>query len=109
MWRDLSWHETVGHARDWLALSMLNDETQDAIEKFLERAGAVDSADGRRGPHSRDGGVLTITLTGRRSYNAFNRALHDALHDGAGRGRDPAVRACRRHRRGQVGSAPART
>ena len=36
-WRDVSWHETVGHARDWLALSMLNDETRDAIQKFLER------------------------------------------------------------------------
>jgi naphthoate synthase len=36
-WRDISWHETVGHARDWLALSMLNDETQDAIRAFLER------------------------------------------------------------------------
>jgi enoyl-CoA hydratase/carnithine racemase len=36
-WRDVSWHETVGHARDWLALSMLNDESQDAIRKFLER------------------------------------------------------------------------
>ena len=22
-WRDVSWHETVGHARDWLAMSML--------------------------------------------------------------------------------------
>jgi enoyl-CoA hydratase/carnithine racemase len=36
-WRDLSWHETVGHARDWLSLSMLNDEAKDAIERFLER------------------------------------------------------------------------
>jgi enoyl-CoA hydratase/carnithine racemase len=36
-WRDVSWHETVGHAREWLALSMLNDEAQDAIERFLER------------------------------------------------------------------------
>ncbi len=36
-WRDISWHETVGHARDWLALSMLNDEAKDAIRKFLER------------------------------------------------------------------------
>jgi enoyl-CoA hydratase/carnithine racemase len=34
-WRDVSWHETVGHARDWLALSMLNDETQDAVRAFL--------------------------------------------------------------------------
>ena len=36
-WRDVSWHETVGHARDWLALSMLNAEAQDAIRAFLER------------------------------------------------------------------------
>jgi enoyl-CoA hydratase/carnithine racemase len=36
-WRDLSWHETIGHARDWLALSMLNEEAQDAIRRFLER------------------------------------------------------------------------
>ena len=37
-WRDLSWHETVGHARDWLALSMLGDEAQGAIRSFLERS-----------------------------------------------------------------------
>jgi enoyl-CoA hydratase/carnithine racemase len=37
VWRDLAWHQTVGHARDWLALSMLNDETQDAVRGFLER------------------------------------------------------------------------
>jgi enoyl-CoA hydratase/carnithine racemase len=36
-WRDLSWNETVGHARDWLALSMLGDEARDAIGKFLEK------------------------------------------------------------------------
>jgi enoyl-CoA hydratase/carnithine racemase len=36
-WRDISWNETVGHARDWLALSMLGDEARDAIKKFLER------------------------------------------------------------------------
>ncbi len=36
-WRDVSWHETIGHARDWLALSMLGDEAKEAIEKFLAR------------------------------------------------------------------------
>jgi enoyl-CoA hydratase/carnithine racemase len=36
-WRDVSWHETIGHARDWLALSMLGDEAKEAIEKFLQR------------------------------------------------------------------------
>jgi enoyl-CoA hydratase/carnithine racemase len=34
-WRDLSWHETVNHARDWLALSMLNEEAQGAVRRFL--------------------------------------------------------------------------
>jgi enoyl-CoA hydratase/carnithine racemase len=36
-WRDVSWHETIGHARDWLAMSMLNDEAKEAIERFLNR------------------------------------------------------------------------
>lgn len=36
VWRDLAWHQTVGHARDWLALSMLSDETQGAVRGFLE-------------------------------------------------------------------------
>jgi enoyl-CoA hydratase/carnithine racemase len=37
-WRDLSWHETVNHARDWLALSMLGDEAQEAVNAFLNRS-----------------------------------------------------------------------
>jgi enoyl-CoA hydratase/carnithine racemase len=41
-WRDLSWHETVNHARDWLALSMLGDEAQEAVRSFLARRGAQD-------------------------------------------------------------------
>jgi enoyl-CoA hydratase/carnithine racemase len=36
VWRDLAWHQTVGHARDWLALSMLSDETQGAVRRFLD-------------------------------------------------------------------------
>ena len=39
-WRDLSWHQTVGHARDWLALSMLGDEAQSAVTKFVEKRDA---------------------------------------------------------------------
>ena len=35
-WRDISWHETIGHARDWLALSMLGDEAQAAVKSFVE-------------------------------------------------------------------------
>ncbi|HEX5584306.1 enoyl-CoA hydratase/isomerase family protein [Gaiella sp.] len=40
VWRDLAWHQTVGHARDWLALSMLSGETQDAVKAFLDSRGA---------------------------------------------------------------------
>ena len=36
-WRDLAWHQTVNHARDWLALSMLSTEAQDAVNRFLGR------------------------------------------------------------------------
>jgi enoyl-CoA hydratase/carnithine racemase len=36
-WRDISWHETVNHARDWLALSMLGDEAKEAIQAFLDK------------------------------------------------------------------------
>ena len=36
VWRDLAWHQTVGHARDWLSLSMLGDEAQGAIKAFLD-------------------------------------------------------------------------
>ena len=43
-WRDISWHETVGHARDWLALSMLGEEAQSAVRGFLERRGGRGSA-----------------------------------------------------------------
>jgi enoyl-CoA hydratase/carnithine racemase len=36
-WKDLAWHETINHARDWLALSMATEETQEALRRFLER------------------------------------------------------------------------
>jgi enoyl-CoA hydratase/carnithine racemase len=36
-WRELAWHQTINHARDWLALSMATDEPRAAIERFLEK------------------------------------------------------------------------
>ena len=36
-WRDLSWHQTVNHARDWLALSMLGEEAQGAVTSFVDK------------------------------------------------------------------------
>jgi enoyl-CoA hydratase/carnithine racemase len=37
-WRDISWNGTVGHARDWLALSMLGEEAQGAVRRFVDKA-----------------------------------------------------------------------
>ena len=36
-WKDLAWHETINHARDWLALSMATDEPRAAIERFVRK------------------------------------------------------------------------
>jgi len=36
-WKDLAWHETINHARDWLALSMATDEPRAAIERFGQK------------------------------------------------------------------------
>lgn len=36
-WRDLSWHLTVGHARDWLTLHAGSPETQEGLEAFAEK------------------------------------------------------------------------
>jgi enoyl-CoA hydratase/carnithine racemase len=38
VWRELAWHQTVGHARDWLSMSMLGSEAQDAVRGFLARS-----------------------------------------------------------------------
>ena len=46
VWRDMAWHQTVGHARDWLSLSMLGDEAQGAITSFLDSRRGRTSADG---------------------------------------------------------------
>ena len=36
-WKDLAWHETINHARDWLALSMATEEPKAAIKRFLDK------------------------------------------------------------------------
>jgi hypothetical protein len=46
-WRDLSWHLTIGHARDWLTLHAGAPETQEGIEAFAEKR-PVDYAGLRR-------------------------------------------------------------
>ncbi|HET6947786.1 MAG TPA: enoyl-CoA hydratase-related protein [bacterium] len=46
-WRDLSWHLTIGHARDWLTLHAGAPETQEGLDAFREKR-AVDYAAIRR-------------------------------------------------------------
>jgi len=46
-WRDLSWHLTVGHAREWLTLHAGAPETQEGLEAFREKR-PVDYAGIRR-------------------------------------------------------------
>jgi enoyl-CoA hydratase/carnithine racemase len=36
-WRDLSWHLTIGHGRDWLAIHNLSPETWEGVTAFSER------------------------------------------------------------------------
>ena len=46
-WRDLSWHLTIGHGRDWLAIHNTSPETREGIRAFLDKR-APDYAEIRR-------------------------------------------------------------
>lgn len=36
-WRDLSWHLTIGHGRDWLAIHNTSPETREGVQSFNEK------------------------------------------------------------------------
>ena len=36
-WRELVWSQTIGHARDWLAIHSTSDETKEAVRAFHEK------------------------------------------------------------------------
>jgi enoyl-CoA hydratase/carnithine racemase len=36
-WRDLSWHLTIGHGRDWLAIHNTSPETWEGVQSFSEK------------------------------------------------------------------------
>ena len=46
-WRDLSWHLTIGHGRDWLAIHNTSPETWEGVRSFAEKR-PPDYADIRR-------------------------------------------------------------
>lgn len=36
-WRDMSWHQTIGHARDWLSIHNLSPEVAEGMQAFVEK------------------------------------------------------------------------
>jgi len=36
-WKDFSWHLTIGHARDWLAIHNVSWEVQEGVRAFMEK------------------------------------------------------------------------
>lgn len=36
-WRDLSWHQTIGHARDWLSIHNMSPEVAEGMQAFVEK------------------------------------------------------------------------
>ena len=75
-WRDLAWHETINHARDWLALSMATDEPKAAIEKFLEaEMSDASSSSNATAP------IATVLLNRPKQLNALSDELMGALVD----------------------------
>jgi enoyl-CoA hydratase/carnithine racemase len=48
-WRDLSWHLTIGHARDWLSIHNLSPEVAEGMQAFVDKR-AVDYEMVRKAP-----------------------------------------------------------
>ena len=36
-WKDLAWHQTIGHARDWLAIHYTSWEPLEGMNAFVEK------------------------------------------------------------------------
>jgi len=48
-WRETSWHQTIGHAREWLSIHNLTEEVHEGIRAFVEKR-PVDYASLRAAP-----------------------------------------------------------
>ena len=70
-WRDLSWHLTIGHARDWLTLHAGSPETQEGVEAFREKR-PVDYA-----------GIRRRLAAGESTEHAWGAPLRTCPHCGA--------------------------
>ena len=70
-WRDLSWHLTIGHARDWLTLHAGAPETQEGLDAFREKR-AVDYA-----------GIRRALAEGKSTEHAWGAPVRACPHCGA--------------------------
>ena len=127
-WRDLAWHQTVGHARDWLTLHAGDAETREAVERVPREApgrprahppgrAVSDDARPRRAPRA-PSALLTLNrpsaerALGRPDGRARRRADELEADDGAcarscSTGAGAGVRRGRRHRRDGRRHAPS--
>ena len=48
-WREMSWHQTIGHAREWLSLHNLSAEVREGTQAFVDKR-PIDYKKVRHGP-----------------------------------------------------------
>jgi enoyl-CoA hydratase/carnithine racemase len=72
-WRDLAWHLTIGHARDWLTLHAGAPETQEGLDAFREKR-PVDYA-----------GIRARLAAGQSTEHAWGAPVGTCPHCGARR------------------------
>ena len=75
VWRELAWHQTVTHARDWLAMSMLGEESQSAVCIL----GAQEMSEEGLVVVERDGAVGVVLMNRPKQLNALSGELMGAL------------------------------
>jgi enoyl-CoA hydratase/carnithine racemase len=73
-WKELSWHSTVGHGREWLSLHFANREPQEGMNAFVEKR-PPDVARLRRGLAEGKGSEFLFGRPMRQCPNCHARGL----------------------------------
>jgi enoyl-CoA hydratase/carnithine racemase len=73
-WKELSWHSTVGHGREWLSLHFANREPHEGMNAFVEKR-PPDVAGLRRGLAEGKGGEFLYGRPARRCPNCGAKGL----------------------------------
>ena len=111
-WKDLAWHETINHARDWLALSMATEEPKAAIRRSWTRRSELSSSSSSGTARSRSSCSTGPDALNALSDELMERARRDARGARPRRGdalhRPGRQRQGLRRRRGHRASSRAR-